>query len=156
MGTAVTHGDKNIIFLQCNDGFIDGFFADGHFFFRIIPNFFITDDDDLWVIVLNQFCGFVVQQMDNREGCVRHASNRAYGQCCGDGFYAILKRNAFRHHCGNDFGGQRGKNARFDAAAESVGQNDDRRIVVRLHDIDVVSAELLSVMIYTFISDIST
>ena len=156
MGTTVAHGDKNIVFLQFNDGFINILFADGHFCFRIIPYFFITDDNDVGVIVLDQFRGFIIQQMDNGKGCVRNAANGAYGQRCGDGFYTVLKRDALCHHRGNDLGGQRGKNARFYTASESVGQNDDRGIVVRLHDVNVVAAELFSVMIYTFISDVST
>ena len=59
---------------------------------------------------------------------------------------------SFRHHRGNNFARERGKYACLNAAAESVRKDDDGGIVVALHNVDMVAAELLSEMVYAFVT----
>ena len=60
MRTTVTHSDKNIVFLQFDNRFINLFTADIHFGFGIVPNRFITDNNSMRIIVLNKFGNLII------------------------------------------------------------------------------------------------
>ena len=98
MRTAVTHGNKYVILLQLNGGFINFFTADIHFGPGIIVNIVISYHDYVRVIVLNDLGYLIIQQMNNRKRGICHASHRAHGQGCGYGRHAFLDWKPCRHH----------------------------------------------------------
>ena len=156
MRTAVAHGDEQIALAQADHGFINLFAADIHLGFRIVVMLSVPYQNHHRVVVLDHLRLGIVHQMNDGKGGIRHSTHRADRQSRRNGGNAVLQRQPLRHHRGNDLGGQRGKDACFYAASQSVRKHDDRRIVSLLHDVHMVAAELFALVVDAFISDIRT
>ena len=157
MGASVTHSDEYVIFLKLNDGFQDFLSADVHFRGRIIIVFFVADDNHFRIVVLDDFRRLVVLDLNDGKGRVRNAANRAYRKGCRNGRNTFFQRKSLRHHGGDNLGCQCGQNTGFHAAAQTVGKDNHRGVLIALlYDIHMVAAKLFAVMIDAFIADIRT
>ena len=154
MRAAVAHGDKDIPLLELDDGLIDPFAADAHFGFGVIVVLVLAQHDDAGVIILDDLHPLVIDQVHDGEGGIRHPAHRAHGQRGRDGGYAVLQTQALGHHGGDDLAGQRGQDAGLYAAAQAVGQHDDGGVIALLHNIHMVAAQLLAIVVDAFIADI--
>ena len=68
MRTTVAHRNKDVIFTKLNDRLEYLFAADSHFGLGIVPYFFITNDNGMRIVVLNQLGCLIVLEMDNGKG----------------------------------------------------------------------------------------
>ena len=79
MGTAVAHGDENIVFLKLYDRFIS-FPVDVKLAFGIIVNFTVPYPYDKRIVILYKLDGGIVDDMDNCEGGIKPLPAQANGK----------------------------------------------------------------------------
>ena len=115
----------------------------------------IPQDDDVGIVVLDDFRGPVLNQADNGEGGIGDTADRTDRKGLGDGFDAFIQREAGGKHGGNDFGGQGGENAGLDAAAQTVGQHHDGGTVFLFDDVHMIAAELFACMVNASEADVT-
>ena len=156
MDAAVAHGDENIILLQLDSGTINRFSADIQFRFRNFNAVSVSEKNDQRIIILKNLGVFIVHNPNQRKGRIRNTAHGTHRKCGRNRRYAVLHGKAFGNHRGYDFGRQCRKYARLDAASETVRKHDHRRTVVLLDDIDMIAAQLFSVMVDASITDIRT
>ena len=118
----------------------------------IIPLFRVSDD--IWYVSYDNGNSWRVIEVEDGEGGVRHTAHGADRQRLGDGLHALLQGQTRGQHGGENLGGQRGKDAGFYTAAQTIGQHDHRRVLVRLHDVHMVAAELFTNVVDTLVADI--
>ena len=152
--TAVAHGDQNVVLLKIDHRLVDQLAVDVQLFLAIFVILAVAQENDVRIVVLYQLRRGVVDQVDDRKRRIGHAAHRADRQRRRDRLDALLQRQALRHHRGDDLRGQRREDARLHAAAQSVGQNDDRGILIRLHNVNVIAAQLLAIVIDALPADV--
>ena len=154
MGAAVAHGDEHVALLQAHGGLVDRLAADVHLRPGVDVVLVVPDEDDLRVVILDDFRGLIVLQVDDGEGGIRHATHGADRQRRRNGGHALLQRQALGQHGGDNLGGQGGQDRRLHAAAQAIGEHDHHRVLVRLHNVHMVAAQLLADVVDAFIADI--
>ena len=73
----VAHGDEDVVFLEFNRRLVDFFVVDGDFVFGVFADFAVANEDDVWVIELDELGDGVVDDMDNRKGRIGQSSDFA-------------------------------------------------------------------------------
>ena len=71
-----------------------------------IPDDPVPDHDHHGIVILDQFGGLVMNEVDNGKCGVGDTPDGTDRQRSGDGGYALLNGNPRRHHSGNDAGSQ--------------------------------------------------
>ena len=132
---------------------VNGLFADAHGVELHLVIFTVTQQNDVRVFVLDYVGTVVVHETDYRKGRECGLPLGADRQGVGYGLHGVPNVEPGCEHGGNDLRGQGGENARLDAAAESVRKDDDGTVVV-FGDLDMVAAELLTVVIYAQVTDV--
>ena len=155
MRTAVAHGYDKIILLQPYLGTVYLLAADVHLRLGIVAHLFIAYQYTQGIIILYQHGSFIADDVDYRESRICNSPDRTYRQSTRDSRYAVFKRKPCCKHSRDYFRCKGRKYACLYTAAKTVCKNYDRGIII-LNDIDMISAQLFTYMIYAFESDIRT
>ena len=90
MGTSVTHGDHDVIFLKMDHGFVDLFTFNVLFLFRIIVDFVITNKYHSGIIILYDFHTLIIYDVENGECRISNFPDLTDRKSCRDRRDAIL------------------------------------------------------------------
>ena len=153
VNAAVAHEDEQVVLPERDDGAADLFIADDRLFACIFLVYAVAQENGAGIVVLDQFGGFVVFQVQNRERRVGDPAFFAHGQRRRDGAHTFGQGKPRRHHGGDDPRRQGGQDACLDAAAQPVRQHQ-HGAVLRVHPVDVVAAQLLALLVQALIADV--
>ena len=150
----VAEGYKGVVLPEVKAGLIDLLAVNLHHVLGIGVGVAVPQENDMGVVKLDDLGGFAALKAQNGEGGVGHLPLGTHRQGGGDGIHAVGQGQAVGHHGGDDFGRQGGQDAGLHAGAQPVGQHHHQTAVLAVHNLHVVTAQLLTEFIQAHIAHI--